>query len=496
MPDDSLEILVKLTADTSGGKEVRKELEETGAATGKATEKTEESGKTAEKTGLSHRGLHLMLRQVGEASKGLEIGLMALTGVMMGSGTFAIYAVVTALQALMEHFKQSKEAAVESAKATVDFWMAAVTGKEDAIKAAKDYAEALHKIITNVDTLKQKESEEEAVLKAVLADRLKILEASRQAEIAAAKGDKEEEARINARYGGYKDDAELDAAQREIDLKKKQAAEQTADAMGKENKLNAAQAAQQKATAAGTPLSVVESKDALPKLEKTLQEAQSSVLPGAKREELEGFIKWWNGLNAVQRAEMPLQVAKATAATKMLSDDREARDTVETTKKEIENRKKVVNAYEANNAKLAKAVTDATAAFEKAVQTVRATEADIAKSQAVQRVNVDAANVIKGIRDKEIIQGAGAPDNPLSRSVVADIHAMQGLAEGHAMDAKQTEMINHLLSGLRAQGASQATINGLLLQMRDLHVDAQKTFEDIWRELRQLKAQHRDGFNQ
>jgi hypothetical protein len=57
------------------------------------------------------------------------------------------------------------------------------------------------------------------------------------------------------------------------------------------------------------------------------------------------------------------------------------------------------------------------------------------------------------------------------------------------MDAKQTEMINHLVAGLRAQGASQATINGLLLEMKDLHVTAAQKFTDIWRELGQVRKQ-------
>jgi hypothetical protein len=146
--------------------------------------------KASERSGISHRALHLIFRQVGEASKGLEVGLMAVSGVMMGSLSFGIFAVGTAVKALIDHFARQKQIALEAAKATVQFWTDALKGSADSRQAAADYATALHNIITNVDTLKQKEGEEEAVLKRVLEQRLKILDAERQAEIAAAKGDK------------------------------------------------------------------------------------------------------------------------------------------------------------------------------------------------------------------------------------------------------------------------------------------------------------------
>jgi hypothetical protein len=66
---------------------------------------------------------------------------------------------------------------------------------------------------------------------------------------------------------------------------------------------------------------------------------------------------------------------------------------------------------------------------------------------------------------------------------------MGGVAQGQQMDAKQTEMINHLVAGLRAQGASQQTINGLLREMRDLHTDEATKLQDIWAAFKQIRAQ-------
>jgi len=54
--------------------------------------------KASERSHISHRALHLIFRQVGEASKGLEVALMAVSGVMMGSLTFGIFAVVAAVK--------------------------------------------------------------------------------------------------------------------------------------------------------------------------------------------------------------------------------------------------------------------------------------------------------------------------------------------------------------------------------------------------------------
>src|ERR1035437_3831691 len=58
-------------------------MSEAGAAAEQLGSKVQEGGHAAERSGINHRALHLIFRQVGEGSKGLEVGLMALSGVMM-----------------------------------------------------------------------------------------------------------------------------------------------------------------------------------------------------------------------------------------------------------------------------------------------------------------------------------------------------------------------------------------------------------------------------
>src|SRR5664280_2915274 len=148
--------------------------------------------------------------------------------------------------------------------------------------------------------------------------------------------------------------------------------------------------------------------------------------------------------------------------------------------------------FKTGTAALAKGVEEALGEFNKAIGAARATSSGIAKDEAVHGVNLDAANTINRIKEGGAIRAAGAPDNPLSRSVVADIHAMEGAGQGQRMDSNQTEMINHLVAGLRAQGNSQATINGLLREMKDMHVDTTQKIEDIWDAVRRTHKQIRN----
>ena len=159
---------------------------------------------------------------------------------------------------------------------------------------------------------------------------------------------------------------------------------------------------------------------------------------------------------------------------------------------EYEQRQGDVERFKTGTAALAKGVEEALGEFNKAIGAARATSSGIAKDEAVHGVNLDAANTINRIKEGGAIRAAGAPDNPLSRSVVADIHAMEGAGQGQRMDSNQTEMINHLVAGLRAQGNSQATINGLLREMKDMHVDTTQKIEDIWDAVRRTHKQIRN----
>lgn len=466
----------------------------TAGALDKVCEKTKEGGQESEKAQVSHQVLHKIFRQVGESSKGLEVGLMALSGVLMGSLTFGIYAVTQALRMLAQHFEKQKEVALEAAMATVQFWKDALQGNADARKAAEDYAEAMQKIINNVDALKQKEAEEEAVLKRVVEQRLKILEAELQAALAAAKGDKEEEARINARFGKRKTDIELQNEQANIDLKKRHLDEQTADAAAKERAAVVAEKAKEAGAPGRSDASAAEARMA--DLDKELVKLKAATIDpkdlAALREEVKRRAGE-SGFDVIPGSGA--QESAAGSARRRLAAAENAAQDYSAAQQEYEQAQADIERFKTGTAKLAKAVEDANAELSKAVERARATAAEIGTAEASQKINVDAANVVKGVKVGETIQAAGVRDNPLSRSIVSDIQAMEGTSQGQKMDQAQTQMVNHLVAGLRAQGANAATINRLLAEMKDMHVDQAQKLADVWAALRQVRAAAaQDGF--
>ena len=480
---NDLEFKIKITtsADTSGARQTAADLN-------KLSQETESGGQAAVSSGISHRALHLIFKQVGEASRGLEVGLMAVSGIMMGSLTFGIYAASTAIKLLIGHFEKQKELALEAAKATVQFWTDVLQGNADARKAAEDYAEALQKIMSNVDALKQKETEEEGVLKRIAEQRLKILDAELQAELAGAKGDKEEEARINARYSRRKSDLELQNEQDEINLNKQHFAEQAADALKKERAAEAAE----KAKEAGAPgrSEAVAAEARLPNLTAELAKLQAARMNPTELAALKEEVTRRAGeSNYAANPAGGVSITAAGAARARLSEAQNAEKAYSTAQQDYVNAQADIERFKKGTADLAKAVEDATGHLNKSVTAARATSAKIAKAEAIHDMNMQAAGIISGIQAGTVIHAAGAPDNRLSRSVVSDIRAMEGLSQGQRMDSNQTEMINHLVAGLRAQGASQQTINNLLLEMKDMHVDAARKFQDIWAALKQVKGQ-------
>ena len=101
---------------------------------------------------------------------------------------------------------------------------------------------------------------------------------------------------------------------------------------------------------------------------------------------------------------------------------------------------------------MAKAVQDATQDFSRAVETARATKSAIGIAESVHEVNAGAAEAVKRIQARQVIQKAGVPDSGLSQNLMLDIQAMEGAGGGERMSKAQTEMINHLVAGLAAQG--------------------------------------------
>ncbi len=479
--DREYRIRITTVADAAGANQAASGLDD-------VEKKTKKAGESAEHAGISHRALHVIFNQVGVASKELEFGLVALSGVMLGSVTFGAYALGEAIRLLTEHFKKQKEAALEAAKATVQFWTDSLQGNADARKAAADYAESMEKIFRRTDALKESETEEEAVLKRVGQERLKIMEAERQAEIAKAGGDKAEEARINARYGQKKSDIELDNELAEIDLKKVHLNDQLADAAAKERALRAAERAKEGGAEGRTEASLAEER--LPALTTEIATLQAARLKPADMTALQAEVARRAG--EASFATLPngvMQLTAAGSARSQLEAANAAEEAYSAAQQEFEQAKADVERFKTGTEALAKAVEEATKEFNAAADAAKATGAEIGKAEAAYQAGAAGSAAISGVRADRIASLVGANPSGLTRTLVSDIDALGGLAEGRTMDAKQTANINALLGALHAARNSGEAINALLMELKDIHVDDQKKFNDLWVALRQVRAQ-------
>jgi hypothetical protein len=460
--DREYRIRISTVGDPSGAQAM------TGALNG-ATEATKEGGKQAEHAGLSHRALHMILHQVGEGSKAAEIGLAALAGVMMGSATFGVMAVVQGVRLLIDHFQKLKEKSLEVAKATVEVWKDTVAANMDARQAAEEYAQALEKIFKNVDTLKQKESEEETVLKKRMEARLKILDAERQAEISKAGGDKGEEARINERYGRKKAGVELQNEAAEIELKKKHLAEQTAAGAG----LAAAADAAEKAKEAGAPgrQEAQAAKRRLTGRDKELADLEEKAESTAR-----AAAGPHNQLYGPQQAELDRVAAQKAA------------EALSAAQQDYERSEAEVNRYENETKKLADQAKEANTALAEHVKALDAAKGDIGKAEAAHRGSVDEAGTIQGVKDKAEIEGAGGRYNRTSANVLGAVRAMAGAGEGTPMSGQDTAYFNNLLAASRDTG-KERMFKAVIEELKNTHIDEAKKWQDLMEVIRKIRRE-------
>jgi hypothetical protein len=477
--DREYRIRIQTVADGTGAKESAKDLDKLG-------EKTGEASKHAEHAQGTHRALHMILGQLGETSKTAEIGMAALAGVMMGSMSFGAMAVVQRVRMVIDHFAQLKAKALEVSKATVEMWQDMVKSGTDAREVLENYNEALEKIITNVDTLKKKESEESAVLKMALELRLKILDAERQAEIAKARGDKEEEARVNARYGRRKSETEFENEAAEIALKERHLGEQISEGAKRQSAADAAAAA--KATGAPGREEANAAEAGLPKLEEELVKLQAARMKPADLAALKTWVAkdaelLKNGDPSIL-AMGALGIPQAKVA--QLKKANEAEQAYNAAQQEYEQAQADIKHYKDGTKKLADAVEHATEALGKIVEEARATEAEISKAKAVHGVNVDAAATIKGVQDKAEIEMAGGRYNPASRKVMEEVRAMAATADGQRMSGQDTAYFNNLLAAAR-DAHKEDMAKAVIAELKSLHVDEAKKWEDLSRAISEIR---------
>jgi hypothetical protein len=426
----------------------------------------------------------MMLHQVGETSKTAEIGMAALAGVMMGSMSFGAMAVVQGVRMVIDHFARLKEKAQEVAKATVEMWEDTVKSGTDAREALENYREALEKIITNVDALKKKESEESAVLKTVLEQRLKILDAERQAEIAKARGDKEEEARVNARYGRRKGQIELENEASEIALKEIHLREQISEVLQRQAAADAAAAA--KATGAPGREEASAAEVRLPKLTEELGKLQAARMNAADLESLRQEVSQRKGEESYASGPNGPMMTAAGSARRQLQQAEEAEQAYAASQQEYEQAQADIKRYKDGTKKLADAIEHATEALGKIVEEFRATEAEISKAKAVHGVNADAARTIQGVQDRAEIEMAGGKYNRVSQKVMDEVRAMAGTGEGNRMSGQDTAYFNNLLAASRDTGKEQM-FKAVVAELKNMHIDEAKKWQDLMEVIRQIR---------
>ena len=487
--DDSLDLLIRIKSDTADAAKATEALNQATVATDKGTAATGESSKQAEHASGTHRALHMILGQLGETSKTAEIGMAALAGVMMGSMSFGAMAVVQGVKMVIDHFARLKEKALEVSKATVEMWQDMVKSGTDAREALENYKDALVKIINNVDALNKKESEESAVLKTVLEQRLKILDAERQAEISKAGGDKEEEARVNARYGRRKTALELENEAAEIALKERHLAEQVTEGSKRQAAADAAAAA--KATGAPGREEASAAEARLPKLNEELVKLQAAA---ADLESLRQEVSRRNGEASYAAGPNGPMMTAAGSARRRLQEAEEAQQAYAAAQQDYEQAQADIKRYKDGTKKLADAVEHATEALGKIVEESRATEAEISKTKAVHRVNMDTAATIQGVQDRAEIEKAGGRYNPASQKIMNEVRAMAGTAEGNRMSGQDTAYFNNLLAAARDAHKGDMA-KAVIAELKGLHVDEAKKWEDLSKVISEIRqAQRRTLF--
>jgi len=425
----------------------------------------------------------MVIGQVGETSKAAEIGMAALAGVMMGSLSFGAMALVQGVRLIIDHFAQLKKEALEVSKVTVAMWQDSIKAGADSRQVIEDYASALEKITSNVDALKNKEEQESAVLKTVLEQRLKILDAERQAKIAKAGGDKEEETRINARYGLWKTEIELENEAAEIALKKKHL--EVLITEGAKRQATANRAAAAKAVGAPGREEAAAAGERVTQLNTEMPQLMAARMKPSDLNELRQKVALYYDPNEVAQSEIPTygQTLKG-----QLDEAEAAEEAYAAAQQEYEQAQADIERYKAGTKKLADTTDQAIAALDKIVAEVRAAEADLQKAQAIHSVNADASATIQSAHDRTEIEMAGGKYNRATQTVLDKVRAMSGTAEGHTMSGQDVTYFNNLLAAAR-DPHQEDMAKAVIAELRNLHVDEGKKWRDLWNAIQQIRQE-------
>jgi hypothetical protein len=220
--DQEFKIKIISEADNTGFKSAG----EASADLGKDTEKTSDEFKGFHTNARAlHSALHLIANESGPAMGAAVSGAAAL---MTGGLFTAVFAVrelfnwIGALQKKAEDFRE-RQAAV---------WLAAETGARNAATAAQEYGDKLDDENEKTEKLKTQFDNQNKLLQTQIEAHKKILEAIEKEQLAAAGGDKAQEAAIKDRFDKLRGTLDLEGERQKIALELKQLGELQIDKTG------------------------------------------------------------------------------------------------------------------------------------------------------------------------------------------------------------------------------------------------------------------------
>lgn len=447
MPDDTVDILVRIRSDVAEGRQAAQSVNEFKEGTKKGAEEVEVFN-------THGREMHRLIHEVGHVAP--EAGLLLRAAFHPANiGMAAMVIVVQQLiEAIKEYRKHLEEAAKAQAELTVAVWEGQRDAAVEATKAATDYTEALAKIATNVDALKERESDEMAVLNATIEARKKLAEAA---------GDKTHVEAIDAQGERQK----LEQL-REFGAAEHQATER-AKAIFEDAARNRQTGASGGDKAAESAKWLEQHKDDVTKAQLELDAISKAPPRRASARQQEGEF---GGVNVQDQmdAQHVLQVGAA-------------RHKLEEAKAAQEKATAAVAAHAAAAEALARKEKEAEATLEQATKAERARKQEIETAEHLNKIHEQ--NRI-GV---ELTKMGYNPNSAAGQTVMRGIEAKEALAHGERLSSAQTHTISLLINAMENSGTTQERIIQILKDLMDTNKSHADKVEELAAVISGLRAQ-------
>jgi len=449
MPDQQLDILIRTLGETYGVEEVNRRMHE-------LTERTRESGHEASRHNEHHREMHMLFRQLNRILP--ESGHL-LHGIFGGPQVLAILAMVAAVSKLNEVWTEHKKKLEEVAKLQTEVAIAVWTKQRDEMRAARDdfdnFNRQLAATAAGYDTLKAKQTEAMAVLeeynKALVKqggeDKVRTEELQKQAEV---------------------------RKQLMLELFANQEREALATAQGRLETAHAARAAGAPGgeAAARAEASAAFNKDLFEKAQHAMEKVEKERGARISPELMTKFMGKEVTIGQIQASEEDFQKRYQAASAALEA----ARNRYVADNAAIDAHKRALEA-------LTEAEKQAEAEVTKRTQTLRS-----AREAAHQAFETMGARLNAG--DEEEMRAAGLkPGSVVGRTALRTVEAAEAFAHGDRLSLAQKETLGAVRQALVNARASTETINALMAEMADLHVNHDKKIRDLLQAMKMLSSQ-------